>query len=67
MLEGLFDSFDFVASGDCDTIDMEDDPVTRYRCPAAIDDDMGQDDMAFTCDDWPADEFDFQRIGQRYD
>ncbi len=59
MLEGLFDGFDFVASGDCDTIDMEDDPVTDTDALPQSDD-MGQDDMAFMCDDWPADEFDFQ-------
>ncbi len=66
LLNDLFDSFEFVASEDCDTFDMEPDmPVVDVDMPMeddmpmVADDDASQDDMDVTCGDWGADNFDF--------
>ena len=64
LLNDLFDSFEFVASNDCDVIDMEPempiiDDMPMDDMPVADDDSSYDDDMDIACDDWGADGFDF--------
>ena len=59
MLADIFDSFDFIASNDCDPTDSEGE-MPMVVDVSSEDDQMEEDDMDITCGDWSADEFDFQ-------
>lgn len=68
LLNDLFDNFEFVASGDCDTIDMEPDmPVVDMPMddkpmddtPVVAEDTESNDDMDVTSGECGADDFDF--------
>ena len=69
LLNELIDSFEFIASNDCDIIDMEPEMPIIDDMPmddmpvvdddSSSDDDVYYDDMDIACDDWGADGFDF--------
>lgn len=59
MLSDLFDSFEFIASNDCDDIEMDDQDPMVVDLPEP-EQEMDEDDMEITCGDWSADDFDFQ-------